>query len=65
MFREDFEHVNLLKFRWCVCIEDWLSICTLLLIIEKVYAYDVEFVINISELGGDDPLLQHATQYFI
>ncbi|KAJ0576097.1 putative metallo-dependent phosphatase [Helianthus annuus] len=33
--------------------------------IEKViYAYDVGFVINISELGEDDPLLQHATQYF-
>ncbi|KAI3801734.1 hypothetical protein L1987_29848 [Smallanthus sonchifolius] len=33
--------------------------------IEKVmYAYNVGFVINISELGEDDPLLQNATQYF-
>ncbi|KAK9055161.1 hypothetical protein SSX86_026243 [Deinandra increscens subsp. villosa] len=29
-----------------------------------IYAYNVEFVINISELGEDDPLLQNATQYF-
>ncbi|KAI7749210.1 hypothetical protein M8C21_004494 [Ambrosia artemisiifolia] len=33
--------------------------------IEKmIFAYDVGFVINISELGEDDPLLHHATQYF-
>lgn len=33
--------------------------------IEKVAkAYKVEFVINISELGEDDPLLQNATWYF-
>ncbi|XP_076895188.1 uncharacterized protein LOC143547715 [Bidens hawaiensis] len=33
--------------------------------IEKVmYAYNVGFVINISELGEDDPLLLNATQYF-
>ncbi|KAK1420945.1 hypothetical protein QVD17_22927 [Tagetes erecta] len=33
--------------------------------IEKMmYAYNVGFVINISELGDDDPLLQNATQYF-
>ncbi|CAH1432759.1 unnamed protein product [Lactuca virosa] len=33
--------------------------------IEKVMnTYKVGFVINISELGEDDPLLQNATQYF-
>ncbi|KAL4571383.1 hypothetical protein LXL04_018142 [Taraxacum kok-saghyz] len=33
--------------------------------IEKVMnSYKVGFVINISELGEDDPLLQNATQYF-
>lgn len=33
--------------------------------IEKVInTYKVGFVINISELGEDDPLLQNATQYF-
>ncbi|KAI3782041.1 hypothetical protein L2E82_12073 [Cichorium intybus] len=33
--------------------------------IEKVMnTYKVRFVINISELGEDDPLLQNATQYF-
>ncbi|XP_076900458.1 uncharacterized protein LOC143554624 [Bidens hawaiensis] len=33
--------------------------------IEKVmYAYNVGFVINISDLGEDDPLLLNATQYF-
>ncbi|KAJ0569548.1 hypothetical protein HanRHA438_Chr05g0213801 [Helianthus annuus] len=34
--------------------------------IEKViYAYDVGFVINISELGEDDPLLQHLITVFV
>ncbi|KAL8236940.1 hypothetical protein R6Q59_018021 [Mikania micrantha] len=29
-----------------------------------MYEYEVRFVINISELGEDDPLSQYATQYF-